>query len=149
MIIHIKIIEPHEIRIYETHSPITRSKHFYIFHCPISQIALSLVSNCTQYMFTLYKHVLTLLPRYTFRNGVKILGKNRKFQTEINISNFTSRNKHMYDLERKDSSTNFSFFLETRKRGEKKKTQQRVPLNYTGICDNGNGGNERNNERWR
>lgn len=48
----------------------------------------------------------------------------------------------MYDLERKDSSTNFSFFLETRKRG-KRKTQQRAPLNYTGICDNGNGGNER------
>lgn len=71
MITRIKIIEPYEIRIYETHSPITRSKHFYIFHCPISQIALSLVSNCTQYMFTLYKHVLTLLPRYYFQERCK------------------------------------------------------------------------------
>lgn len=34
------------------------------------------------YMFTLYKYVLTLLPRYTFRNSVKILGKNGKFQTD-------------------------------------------------------------------
>lgn len=83
-------------------------------------------------MFALYKHVLTLLPRYTFRNSVKILGKNRKFQTDQYLE-FHEQNKHMYDLKRKDFSTNFSFFLLSRDEKEKSSAMSSTKLHRDAI----------------